>query len=180
LRYSFDVKHGSPYKFNRDARTVLDAIRRIVHAIRISDLAAEREGGISGAQLFVLEKLAAADRALSVGELAELTLTHQSSVSAVVGKLEQQRLVSRSRGEQDARRVELSLTSRARSLLKKAPRAVQQRILHAVASAPSRRRQQLAELLGALAGEVAGDAKPGMFFEDSRSKSGRQGSVRGD
>ncbi len=146
----------------------------------MSDLAAEREVGISGAQLFVLEKLDMAGKALSVGELAELTLTHQSSVSAVVQKLERQSLVHRSRGERDGRRVELSLTPRARQLLKKAPRAVQQRMVQAVASMPHSQRRQLAELLGSLSADVAGDAEPGMFFEDRRSKSARRGSVRGD
>ena len=178
--YAVGVKNGSPYKLDDDARVVLDSIRRIVQALRVSDLAAERAVGISGAQLFVLEKLAAAAGPLSVGELAEQTLTHQSSVSVVVQKLEQQGLVHRSRGRRDARRVELSLPARARRLLEKAPRAVQQRMVHAIAAMPARHRRQMAELLGALAVEVAGEARPQMFFEDSRSKRDRQGSVRGD
>src|SRR5688500_1533543 len=93
-----------------EARAVLDSIRLIVQTLRISSRAAERDVGVSAAQLFVLTKLAAANKPLSVGELADRTLTHQSSVSVVVQKLEKQGLVARTRSQDDARRVELSLT----------------------------------------------------------------------
>ena len=65
------------------ARDVLDSLRRIVRSLLESSRRAEQQLGITGAQLFVLEKLAAA-RALSLNELAERTHTHQSSVSTVV------------------------------------------------------------------------------------------------
>jgi DNA-binding MarR family transcriptional regulator len=164
------LKHGSPY--NSDAKQVLDAFRRIVQALRLSDRAAERRAGVSGAQLFVLEKLAAAKGSLSVNELADATLTHQSSVSVVVQKLEKQQLITRSRSGRDSRRVELSLTSKARRLLAKAAPAAQQRIVEAVAALPAAQRKQLSQLLGSLAREVAGEAPavPAMFFEDAKGK----------
>jgi DNA-binding MarR family transcriptional regulator len=59
---------------------VLDAVRRIVQALRESSRQAERQVGLSGAQLFVLQKLAESP-ASSVNELAARTHTHQSSVS---------------------------------------------------------------------------------------------------
>src|SRR6185503_16100380 len=90
-----------------DARQVLDSIRRIVQTLRVGSRAAERDLGLSAAQLFVLAKLQAADAPLSVGDLAERTLTHQSSVSVVVQKLEQRGLVTRARNTRDARRVQL-------------------------------------------------------------------------
>ena len=154
-----------------DARTVLDAVRRIVQTLRVSSRAAERQVGVSAAQLFVLERLAAARGPLSVGELADRTLTHQSSVSVVVQKLEKQGLVARSRAADDARRVELSLTPAARTLLRKAPEAAQDKILNAVASMPATRRKQLAELIGDLARRVSGIEEaagpPAMLFEDA-------------
>jgi len=55
-----------------------------VQALRVSSRAAERDVGLSAAQLFVLDRLAGADQALCVNELAQRTLTHQSSVSVVV------------------------------------------------------------------------------------------------
>ena len=152
-----------------EARAVLDSVRLIVQTLRISSRAAEREVGVSAAQLFVLTKLAAARKPLSVGDLAEHTLTHQSSVSVVVQKLERRGLVARSRSNDDARRVELSLTPAARTLLRKAPQAAQDKILDAVAAMPAARRKQLADLLGDLAHRIGGERRPVMLFEDEQT-----------
>jgi DNA-binding MarR family transcriptional regulator len=54
---------------------------------------------------------------MSVNELAALSCTHQSSVSAVVSKLVDAGLVHRSQSPIDGRRVELTLTGAGRSLL---------------------------------------------------------------
>src|SRR4051794_22052590 len=94
-----------------DVRAVLDSIRRIVRELRLSSRAAEKHVGLSGAQLFVLQKLAEGGCALSLNELADRTLTHQSSVSVVVQKLAERRLIKTFRSSQDGRRVELSLTA---------------------------------------------------------------------
>src|SRR5882724_4856948 len=98
---------------SRDARAVLDAIRRVVRLLRQSAREAEKRTGLSAAQLFVLQQLRAAGGALTPGELAERTLTHQSSISVVVKRLVAARLVSRARSPSDRRRVELSLTPAA-------------------------------------------------------------------
>jgi len=171
------VKHGSPYN-SPEARSILDAIRRIVQALRLSDRAAERQAGISGAQLFVLEKLAAAQGPLSVNELADATLTHQSSVSVVVQKLEQRGLVTRVRNTRDARRVELSLTPQARKLLRKAPQATQDKIISAINAMPPSQRKQLAKLLESLSQSLGGDAAPSMLFEDADDKSAVKSGAR--
>src|SRR5260221_12214021 len=87
-------------------RLVLDAIRRIVQALRESSRAAEKRAGLSGAQLFVLQTLGESP-GLSLNELAERTRTHQSSVSAVVAKRARQRLVERGTASDDGRRAEI-------------------------------------------------------------------------
>ena len=168
------MKYGTPY--NSDpaaAREVLDAIRRIVQVLRVGSRAAERDVGLSAAQLFVLERLAGANQPLSVNELAERTLTHQSSVSVVVQRLQGRGLIERVRSSQDGRRAELSLTPAAKKLLGRAPAAAQDRIISAVNAMPHRDRRMLATLLGKLAAEVGGDAvAPAMFFEDQQSRKG--------
>lgn len=146
---------------------MLDSIRRIVQELRVSSRAAERDVGISAAQLFVLAKLRSAGGPLSVGELAERTLTHQSSVSVVVQKLESRGLLARTRAADDGRRVELSLTPTAKVLLRKAPEAAQDRIIDAVSAMPAPGRRQLAELLEQLARELGGEGTPAMLFEDN-------------
>jgi DNA-binding MarR family transcriptional regulator len=171
------VKHGIQSNEDRDARAVLDAIRRIVQMLRVSSRAAERDAGVSGAQLFVLEKLSAASGPLSVGELARRTLTHQSSVSVVVQKLVERGLVARARDRADARQVALSPTAAGRKALRAAPSMAQDRLILAVTRLPPRERMHLASVLGRLVDD-AGLRAPGtapMFFEDARSRSARRG-----
>ena len=147
-------------------RAVLDGVRRIVRALRESSREAERKVGISGAQLFILQQLAGGP-VRSVSELAERTLTHQSSVSVVVQRLVSARLVARSPSRSDRRRSELRLTSRGRDLLRSAPPLAQERLIRAVRALSGPRRAQLASGLSEVAGRMGlGAGAPGMFFEE--------------
>src|SRR5262245_14590479 len=146
-------------------QAVLDAIRRIVRALRESSHEARREVGLSAAQLFVLQRLAGAPR-LSLNELAERTLTHQSTVSVVVSRLVREGLVDRARGSDDGRRVELTLTAAGRAVLGRAPAAAQDRLITALASVGPTARRRLAADLGRLIEAMALPAHPPpMFFE---------------
>lgn len=148
-----------------DVRDVLDSIRRIVRLLRLSSREAEREVGLSGAQLFVLQKLSEAGM-LSVNELADRTHTHQSSVSVVAQALVEKGLVARARAAADARRLELTLTSAAKALLRKAPGAAQDKLIEALEKIPASTRKQLAKGLGQLVEEAGlGDEDPEMFDE---------------
>lgn len=98
-----------------DAQIVLNSIRKIVQALRTSSRLAEKSIGLSGAQLFVIQKLGEAEN-MSVNELAERTHTHQSSVSVVVRRLVEQKYVTRTQSKKDARKTELSLTQKGKAL----------------------------------------------------------------
>jgi DNA-binding MarR family transcriptional regulator len=149
-----------------DVRLVLDSIRRIVRALRVSSRAAEKKVGISGAQLFVLQKLADGGRALSINELARRTVTDQSSVSVVVQKLVKQGLVSTQRSRADGRRLELALAARGRQIVGKSSGAAQQRLIESLRKMTVGKRRQLASLLDALVREAGiADAVPSLFFE---------------
>ncbi|MEO8193029.1 MAG: MarR family transcriptional regulator [Gemmatimonadales bacterium] len=116
-----------------DMVTIVDAIRSIVHTLRISARESEQRLGISSAQLYVLQELR--DRpALSINELAERTYTHQSSVSMVVARLVENRLVKRVASPGDARRLSISLTAAGRTLLRRSPAAAQTRLIKALRS----------------------------------------------
>src|ERR1700753_2705772 len=110
------------------SRAVLDSIRRIGQLLRRSANVSEKSVGLSSAQLFVLHKLTDV-KCLSVGELAERTLTSQSSVSEVVQKLVAGGYGGRTRSTPHAPRVELSLTDPGRGVLGKAPIAPQDYLL---------------------------------------------------
>jgi DNA-binding MarR family transcriptional regulator len=145
---------------------VLDDLRRIVRALRQSSRAAEQSLGVTGAQLFVLQALAAAGT-LSLGELATRTRTDQSTVSVVVTRLVEQRLVSRARSQDDGRRLDLDLTPSGRALIRRAPLAAQDHLIAGLEGLPERKRKQLATGLRQLVVAMGlGDATPAMFFEE--------------
>ncbi|HEY5453139.1 MAG TPA: MarR family winged helix-turn-helix transcriptional regulator [Polyangia bacterium] len=153
---------------DRATRDVLDAIRRIVRALRESSRAAESAVGIGAAQLFVLHRLAASP-ALSLNELAARTFTHQSSVSVVVSRLVERGLLTRTRGDgDDGRRVAISVTPAGRALLARAPAAAQERLVAGLALLGAGPRRELAALLGRLVDLMAlPDRSPPMFFESA-------------
>ena len=145
---------------------ILDAIRRIVRVLRTASRAAERDVGLSGAQLFVLQKLAETD-SLSLGDLARRTFTHQSSVSVVVARLTERRLVRRHRARDDSRRLEITLTAAGHALLRRAPAAAQEHLVSAIEDLEAGDRALLARLLSRLtAGIGVGKGAPPMLFED--------------
>jgi DNA-binding MarR family transcriptional regulator len=146
-------------------RAVLDSIRRIVRALRESSRKTERSVGLGAAQLFVLQRLAGAPP-LSINELAERTLTHQSSVSVVVSRLVRGGLVARTRAAADGRRVEITLTAAGRAALERAPAAAQDRLIAALGILGDATRTELARHLGRLIEAMAlPPHHPPMFFE---------------
>jgi DNA-binding MarR family transcriptional regulator len=165
------------HTFDADSRLVLDSIRRIVRGLRLFDREAEKRFGLSGAQLFVLQKLGDGN-AISINELAERTHTHQSSVSVVVQKLVNRRLVHRAPSSKDARRVELSLTSRSRNLLRTAPAAAQDRLITSLAALSKPRRKLLSELLTELIQKTGIEHHPPTLFFEDQSPQRRRGSSK--
>jgi len=146
-------------------RAVLDSIRRIVRALRESSRKTERSVGLGAAQLFVLQRLAGAPP-LSINELADRTLTHQSSVSVVVSRLVRGGLVARTRAAADGRRVAITLTPAGRALLERAPAAAQDRLIGALGLVGVAARRELARHLGHLVEAMAlPPHHPPMFFE---------------
>jgi DNA-binding MarR family transcriptional regulator len=153
-----------------ETRVVLDSIRRLVQGLRVAARGAESELGLSGAQLFVLQKLGEEPR-MSVNDLAERTFTHQSSVSVVVQRLVDKGLVRRDASEADRRRVELSLTPAGRKLLSRSPLASQERMIGAVTAMPPAARRQLAQRLAELVAAMGLDGEPvAMLFEGETKK----------
>ncbi len=145
----------------------MDAIRRIVQVLRETARGAEKKLGISGAQLFVLQRLAAGG-SLSIGELAARTATHQSSVSVVVQRLLDQRLVTRGPADDDRRRRVVTLTRRGRALAGRAPGPAQERLLAALAALPPDELGRLASsLVGVVEAMGVGRSPATMFFEDA-------------
>lgn len=156
-----------------EVRSVLDGVRRIVQSLRESSRWAERHVGMSGAQLFVLQKLDESP-AQSLNALAARTHTHQSSVSAIVARLVDRGYVTRTRSARDGRTIELGLSRRGKRLVDRAPDAAQERLIRGIRQLPPARRRTLASTLTEL-GRVmeTADRRPAMFFEEHTTPSRR-------
>lgn len=157
----------------RHLNEVMDALRRVTQAIRLSSSAAQKSVGITGAQLFVLQELARSP-VTSLTELVDRTLTDQSSVSVVVSRLVERGLVVRQRSQVDARKVELRLAARGRALLRRAPETAQARLIESLRSVSAQELSVTASVLSRLARQMgASRAKPVMFFEPSATSARR-------
>jgi MarR family transcriptional regulator, lower aerobic nicotinate degradation pathway regulator len=158
---------GANTSRRQDVQALLDGIRRIVHGLHESSRDAQRRTGLTGAQLFVLRRLADAGP-LSVNELAVRTFTHQSSVSAVVSRLVARRFVEQRPDPHDRRRRILTLTRAGRTALAAAPHAAQDRLIAAVLGLSPGTRRTVAGALARVADAMAAARRPVMFFEERR------------
>lgn len=118
----------------------------------------------------MLQELAAitADRrgGASLSEVAERTLTHQSSVSVVVSRLVAAGYVEKGVAADDARRAELRLTPSGRGLLRRAPELAHTRMVAALREAPPADLRATSRVLRDVARHLGADAGPAeMFFE---------------
>lgn len=150
-----------------DVRVALDAFRRIVQALRVGR-AGEHPVRLGSAQLFALQQIAEHPDA-SINDIAALTYTHQSSVSVVIQRLVGLGLVAKGPVSHDRRRQRLAVTAKGRRLLGRAPVAVQEHLIAAIATLTPGDRRALARSLSAIAGLIAPDdaaRHPPMFFED--------------
>jgi len=156
-----------------EVRLALDAFRRIVQALRAN--ARNDRASLSSAQLFALRQIGEHPGA-SVNELAALTFTHQSSVSVVVQRLVRRRFVAKASAGDDRRRQCLTLTAAGRDVLRRAPGAIQERLIAAISALPVADRRALANSLGKVAQSVMprpATTHPPMFFEERVKSDGR-------
>lgn len=100
---------------------VLRQFRIVLRAIKQHYQFVEHRCGVSGAQLWAMERIAAT-RGLAPGDLAHELAIHPSTASNLLARLEELKLVHRARGEMDHRRVQLYLTAKGQAVLAKAPR----------------------------------------------------------
>jgi DNA-binding MarR family transcriptional regulator len=147
----------------------VDAIRRILRALRLAARQTQMVAGLSAAQLFVLRALEDGEQA-SLSELAMRTMTDRSSVASVVDRLLEAGLVVRGTARADRRRAAIVLTASGRAVLGRAPDPPTELLVKALRTLPDRQAQPLAEGLTALV-EAMGmaDGPAGMLFDDDQS-----------
>ena len=155
-----------------EGERAMNALRRVVRALRMSNAAVQRGCGVSGAQLLVLRAIVARP-GCSIADLMATTFTNQSTVSEVVARLVDRGLVRRRAAPDDRRRAILTPTPAAEQLVRSAPGTVQADLIAALGRLPADTRHALADGLGQwITAAGLDDVIPAMFFEPKR-KPGR-------
>ncbi|MBC3869744.1 MarR family winged helix-turn-helix transcriptional regulator [Undibacterium oligocarboniphilum] len=98
----------------------LKKIRIMIRAAQQHSLWIEKQCGINGAQLWIIQELQEA-AGLRVGEIAKRLSIHQTTTSNLLDGLVKKGYVNKERDPEDQRVVKVHLTSQGKSLLKRAP-----------------------------------------------------------
>ena len=115
-----DMSHSTSAADGMHYLEILQKFRIIVRAAQKYSQKVEKMLGVSGAQLWIMKEI---DRepGLRVGQIASLLAIHQTTASNLLDVLEKKGMICKTRLSADQRIVNLSLTSKGRSLLVNAP-----------------------------------------------------------
>jgi DNA-binding MarR family transcriptional regulator len=100
---------------------ILKQLRVVIRAAQQHSLWIEKQCGVNGAQLWLLQELYE-ENDLRVGELAHRLAVHQTTTSNLIDALDKRALVKKTRDPNDQRAVRVSLTEDGIALLLKAPK----------------------------------------------------------
>ena len=100
---------------------ILKQLRVVIRAAQQHSLWIEKQCGVNGAQLWLLQELYE-ENDLRVGELAHRLAVHQTTTSNLIDALDKRSLVKKTRDPNDQRAVRVSLTDDGVALLLKAPK----------------------------------------------------------
>jgi DNA-binding MarR family transcriptional regulator len=103
---------------------VLAALRRIMRAVEQHSRKLEREVGLSGPQLVLMQALREMG-AVPIGALARRVHVSQATATVLVDRLQAKGLAARGRCADDGRKVLVRLTRAGNRLLKRAPQPLQ-------------------------------------------------------
>ena len=105
-------------------QVLLIALRRIIRAIDLHSKKLNRESGLTGPQLIILQTINALPEVTPKRLASEVTLS-QGTVTVILDRLEARGLIQRVRSERDRRSYHLTLSETGRDLLEKAPPPLQ-------------------------------------------------------
>lgn len=104
---------------------VLVSLRRIIRATDLHSRKLGKETGLTTPQLVVMRAIRQRDTPVA-SEIARAVSLSQATVTNILNRLESHGLISRTRSEEDKRRVNVSLTSQGKDLLATAPQPLQE------------------------------------------------------
>lgn len=142
---------------------VMQNLRRIFKAVESYSRSVESRFGVTGPQLWALWELNRS-APLALKELAARMHLSPSTVVGVVDRLIAKELVVREADQADRRRVCLSLTRRAKSVMKKAPNPAQDQLIKGLKQLNPQQLETLSRSLTSLAQTMDADKINAPFF----------------
>jgi DNA-binding MarR family transcriptional regulator len=109
---------------------VLVSLRQIIRAIDLHSKKLERESGLTGPQLLVMQ-LIATHGEMTSGVIAKEVSLSQATVTSILDRLERKALLVRERSTTDKRKVMVSLTEAGGKAIEKAPALMQESFIRA-------------------------------------------------
>ena len=138
----------------------LQSMRVVMRAAQRHSAQIEKQCGVSGAQLWVMQELFERP-GLRMGELAARMSIHQTTASNLVDALVKKTYVRKARDQPDQRVVTLTLTAEGRAVIAGAPQPARGLLPSALAQLDAASLSQLNQGLSALLAVVAPDERQG-------------------
>ena len=104
---------------------VLVALRQIIRAIDLHSRKLNKEAGLTGPQLVLMNAIKELDD-VTIRQLSHYTNMSQATATTILDRLEKRRLIVRIRSETDKRKVHANLTAIGLSVLEQAPEPMQE------------------------------------------------------
>lgn len=109
---------------------VLVSLRQIIRAIDLHSKRLERESGLTGPQLLVMQTIGNSGE-ITAGVIARDVSLSQATVTSIIDRLERKGYLKRARNTEDKRKVMISLTPEGEMSLAKAPTLMQESFINA-------------------------------------------------
>jgi DNA-binding MarR family transcriptional regulator len=143
---------GTPKKPKTPLATSVDALQKLRVVVRAAQRHSgwiEKQCGVTGAQLWLMQELYETP-GLRVGELAERLGIHQTTTSNMLNGLVRRKLLVKKRDSPDQRVVTLALTKAGMAVVDKAPKPARGLLAEAVRSMDQKKLRDLTRGLQAL------------------------------
>jgi DNA-binding MarR family transcriptional regulator len=108
---------------------VLISLRKIIRAIDLHSKKLERELGLTGPQLLIMQ-LIEKNRVTTSGVIAREVSLSQATVTSILDRLEKKAYILRARTDADKRKVMVSLTESGQQAIVGAPTLMQEHFIH--------------------------------------------------
>ncbi len=108
---------------------VLVALRQIIRAIDLHSKKLERESGLTGPQLLVMQVIDLSQD-ITAGQIAKDVNLSQATVTTILDRLEKKAYLKRVRSQEDKRRVLVELTEAGKQVLSNAPTLMQESFIN--------------------------------------------------